>query len=60
LVKGDKDRELFEMIPNDVKLQEFALGQVLKEDAFQKVVVGCTHPAHVVENVAIAKKLEEP
>jgi aryl-alcohol dehydrogenase-like predicted oxidoreductase len=58
LVKGDKDRAPYE-IPSDVKLQEFALGQVLKEDAFQKVIVGCTHPAQVMENVAIAKKVEE-
>jgi aryl-alcohol dehydrogenase-like predicted oxidoreductase len=58
LVKGGKDRELYE-IPNDVKLQEFALGRVLKEDSFSKVLVGCTHPAHVVENVAIAKRLDE-
>lgn len=42
-----------------MKLQEFALGQVLNEDAFSKVIVGCTHPAHVEENAAIAQKMEE-
>jgi len=45
-------------IPQDVKLQHFALQYILKEPAFSKVIVGCTHPSEVLENVDIAKKLD--
>jgi aryl-alcohol dehydrogenase-like predicted oxidoreductase len=45
-------------IPPEQKLQDYALQYVLKEPAFSQVIVGCTHPSEVLENVGIAKNLD--
>lgn len=45
-------------IPSDQKLQDYALQYVLKEPSIHNVIVGCTHPSEVLENVEIAKKLD--
>lgn len=45
-------------IPPDQKLQAYALQYILKDPAFSKVIVGCTHPTEVLENILIAEKLD--
>ena len=40
-------------IPNEMRLQEYALQHILDEPAFAKVVVGCMKPEEVRDNVEI-------
>ena len=41
-------------IPEDVTLQDFALRQLLDDDAIQGVVVGCSSPEHALEAMRTA------
>jgi len=41
-------------IPEDVTLQEFALKHMLKDDAVQGLVIGCSRPEHVLEAMRAA------
>ena len=41
-------------MPEDVTLQEFALTHLLKDEAVQSLVVGCSRPEHVLEAMRAA------
>jgi hypothetical protein len=43
-------------LPSDMRLQEYALRFLLQEPAIHKLVVGCSHPEHVLEDVDIVAK----
>jgi hypothetical protein len=51
IMKGGEGVEPYE-IPSDMTMQDFAIRELLKEP-FAKVVVGCTKPEHVRDNMEI-------
>ena len=53
----DKRGYKYESIPDEEKLQDYALKYLLKEKAISKVIVGATKPDHVVELVKTCDKM---
>jgi hypothetical protein len=45
-------------VPDDMRLQEFALRHVWKEKGIDKIIVGASDPDQIVDFVNIGKKLE--
>ena len=60
LRQGGDDRTgyKYEELSDNIKLQDFALKYLLTESAIDKVIVGATKPDHVVEMVALSKRLD--
>ncbi|CAB9506553.1 Aldo keto reductase [Seminavis robusta] len=49
----------YEDIPQDEKLQDYALKYLLKEKAISKVIVGATKPEHVVDLVTLCHRFDD-
>mmetsp|Transcript_26039 Transcript_26039/g.39416 ORF Transcript_26039/g.39416 Transcript_26039/m.39416 type:complete len:482 (+) Transcript_26039:29-1474(+) len=54
-IEGGKDVMPYK-IPSNMKMQEFALGQLLKEQTISKIIVGATKPEHVRDTMQIFKQ----
>jgi len=46
-------------MPSDMKMQDFALKELLKEKAVSKIIVGATKPEHVRDTMKIFKQFSE-
>jgi hypothetical protein len=46
-------------MPQEEKLQDFALRYLMKEDAISKVIVGATKPEHVLSIVTLCHRLDD-
>jgi aryl-alcohol dehydrogenase-like predicted oxidoreductase len=61
LKKGGDDGSSYKYkdIPDDEKLQDYALKYLMKEEAISKVIVGATKPDHVVDMVTLCYRLDD-
>jgi hypothetical protein len=57
LINGGHGVESYD-IPSEMKLQEFALGELIKADVFSQIIVGASKTEHVTETLEVFKKFE--
>jgi hypothetical protein len=58
LMKGGKGVEASQM-PADMKMQDFAINELLKEKTVSKIIVGATKPEHVRDTMQIFNQFNE-
>lgn len=58
LMKGGQGVEASQM-PADMKMQDFALNELLKEKSVSKIIVGATKPEHVRDTMQIFNQFNE-